>query len=51
MSGMFQKEVAERICEGPGSKAYGVISVLTQAFYDNEYLFTVPENVFNPPPK
>ena len=51
MSGMFQKEVAERICEGPGSKAYGVISVLTQAFYDTEYLFTVPENVFNPPPK
>ncbi len=51
MSGMFQKEVAERICEGPGTKAYGVISVLTQAFYDAEYLFTVPENVFNPPPK
>ena len=51
MSGMFQKEVAERICEKPGSKAYGVISVLTQAFYDAEYLFTVPENVFNPPPK
>lgn len=51
MSGMFQKEVAERICEGPGSKAYGVISVLTQAFYDAEYLFTVPEHVFNPPPK
>lgn len=51
MSGMFQKEVAERICEGPGTKAYGVISVLTQAFYEAEYLFTVPENVFNPPPK
>ncbi len=51
MSGMFQKEVAERICEKPGTKAYGVISVLTQAFYDAEYLFTVPENVFNPPPK
>jgi 16S rRNA (adenine1518-N6/adenine1519-N6)-dimethyltransferase len=48
---MFQKEVAERICEGPGSKTYGVISVLTQAFYDAEYLFTVPENVFNPAPK
>jgi 16S rRNA (adenine1518-N6/adenine1519-N6)-dimethyltransferase len=51
MTGMFQKEVAERICEKPGSKAYGVISVLTQAFYTAEYLFTVPENVFNPPPK
>ncbi|MAW66095.1 MAG: 16S rRNA (adenine(1518)-N(6)/adenine(1519)-N(6))-dimethyltransferase [Flavobacteriales bacterium] len=51
MSGMFQKEVAERICEQPGTKSYGVISVLTQAFYDCEYLFTVPENVFNPPPK
>lgn len=51
MSGMFQKEVAERICEKPGSKAYGIISVLTQAFYDAEYLFTVDENVFNPPPK
>lgn len=51
MTGMFQKEVAERICEGPGSKVYGVISVLTQAFYEAEYLFTVPENVFNPPPK
>ena len=51
MSGMFQKEVAERICEQPGTKSYGVISVLTQAFYDCEYLFTVPEHVFNPPPK
>ena len=50
-SGMFQKEVAERICEKPGSKAYGVISVLTQAFYTAEYLFTVPPNVFNPAPK
>ena len=49
--GMFQKEVAERIAEGPGTKAYGVISVLLQAFYDIEYLFTVHENVFNPPPK
>lgn len=49
--GMFQKEVAERIASGPGSKVYGVISVLTQAFYDCEYLFTVPENVFIPPPK
>ena len=51
MCGMFQKEVAERICELPGTKTYGVISVLAQAFYDCEYLFTVPEHVFNPPPK
>lgn len=51
MSGMFQKEVAERICSGPGSKEYGIISVLTQAYYNAEYLFTVNENVFNPPPK
>lgn len=51
MSGMFQKEVAERICSGPGSKEYGIISVLTQAYYHAEYLFTVNENVFNPPPK
>jgi 16S rRNA (adenine1518-N6/adenine1519-N6)-dimethyltransferase len=50
-SGMFQKEVAERICEKKGSKTYGILSVLTQAFYDAEYLFTVSENVFNPPPK
>jgi 16S rRNA (adenine1518-N6/adenine1519-N6)-dimethyltransferase len=50
-AGMFQKEVAERICEKKGSKAYGILSVLTQAFYDAEYLFTVPEHVFNPPPK
>ncbi|MFK8269399.1 16S rRNA (adenine(1518)-N(6)/adenine(1519)-N(6))-dimethyltransferase RsmA [Capnocytophaga cynodegmi] len=50
-SGMFQKEVAERICEKPGSKTYGILSVLTQAFYEAEYLFTVSENVFNPPPK
>lgn len=50
-SGMFQKEVAERICEKKGSKAYGILSVLAQAFYDAEYLFTVPEHVFNPPPK
>lgn len=49
--GMFQKEVAERICEKPGSKAYGILSVLTQAYYDTEYLFTVPPTVFNPPPK
>ena len=50
-SGMFQKEVAERICEKKGSKVYGILSVLTQAFYDAEYLFTVSEQVFNPPPK
>lgn len=50
-AGMFQKEVAERICEKKGSKAYGILSVLVQAFYDAEYLFTVPEHVFNPPPK
>jgi 16S rRNA (adenine1518-N6/adenine1519-N6)-dimethyltransferase len=49
--GMFQKEVAERIAEGPGSKKYGIISVLLQAFYDIEYLFTIPPTVFNPPPK
>jgi 16S rRNA (adenine1518-N6/adenine1519-N6)-dimethyltransferase len=50
-AGMFQKEVAERICEQPGSKAYGILSVLTQAFYEAEYLFTVSEQVFTPPPK
>lgn len=50
-SGMFQKEVAERICEKKGSKTYGILSVLAQAFYDTEYLFTVSEHVFNPPPK
>jgi len=50
-SGMFQKEVAERICEKKGSKAYGILSVLVQAFYNADYLFTVPEHVFNPPPK
>ncbi|MGS2741402.1 16S rRNA (adenine(1518)-N(6)/adenine(1519)-N(6))-dimethyltransferase RsmA [Sinomicrobium sp. M5D2P17] len=50
-SGMFQKEVAERVCEREGSKAYGILSVLVQAFYDAEYLFTVSENVFTPPPK
>lgn len=50
-SGMFQKEVAERICEKKGSKTYGILSVLTQAFYDAEYLFTVSEHVFTPPPK
>jgi len=50
-TGMFQKEVAQRICEKEGSKAYGILSVLTQAFYEAEYLFTVPPSVFNPPPK
>lgn len=50
-SGMFQKEVAERICEKKGSKTYGILSVLCQAFYDVEYLFTVSEHVFTPPPK
>jgi 16S rRNA (adenine1518-N6/adenine1519-N6)-dimethyltransferase len=50
-TGMFQKEVAQRICEKEGSKAYGILSVLTQAFYDAEYLFTVKPGVFNPPPK
>lgn len=50
-TGMFQKEVAERICHKEGSKAYGILSVLVQAFYDAEYLFTVPPQVFNPPPK
>ena len=50
-TGMFQKEVAQRICEKEGSKAYGILSVLAQAFYDAEYLFTVPPSVFDPPPK
>ena len=49
--GMFQKEVAERVAAGPGSKTYGILSVLLSAFYDIEYLFTVHEHVFNPPPK
>ncbi len=50
-AGMFQKEVAMRIAEKEGSKIYGILSVLTQAFFDVEYLFTVPPTVFNPPPK
>ena len=50
-SGMFQKEVAMRICSNEGSKVYGILSVLTQAFYEANYLFTVPPSVFNPPPK
>lgn len=49
--GMFQKEVAERICASPGSRTYGILSVLLQAFYSAEYLFTVQETVFVPPPK
>ncbi len=49
--GMLQKEVAERISAPPGKKTYGILSVLLQAWYDIEYLFTVNENVFNPPPK
>lgn len=50
-TGMIQKEVAERMAAKPGTKSYGVLSVLIQAWYDVEYLFTVDENVFNPPPK
>ncbi len=50
-SGMIQKEVAERMAAPPGGKTYGILSVLMQAWYDIEYLFTVPEHVFNPPPK
>ena len=49
--GMIQKEVAVRLAEGPGSKEYGILSVLLQAWYDIEYLFTVNETVFSPPPK
>lgn len=49
--GMFQKEVAQRIAEKPGTKQYGILSVLMQAFYDIHYCFTVDEHVFNPPPK
>jgi 16S rRNA (adenine1518-N6/adenine1519-N6)-dimethyltransferase len=50
MIGMFQKEVAERIAAKPHSKAYGILSVLTQAFYDVDYLFDVPPSAFTPPP-
>ena len=50
-TGMIQREVALRMAAGPGSKAYGILSVLVQAWYDVEYLFTVDESVFNPPPK
>lgn len=49
--GMFQKEVAQRIASGPGTKDYGILSVLCQAYFTIDYLFTVNENVFNPPPK
>ena len=49
--GMFQKEVGERVASGPGNKKYGIISVLLQAYYNIEYLFTVDEHVFDPPPK
>ncbi len=51
MVGMFQKEVAERVVAGPGSKTYGVISVLVQAYYEGEYLFGVDKSKFTPPPK
>lgn len=50
-SGMIQKEVAERLASNPGKKTYGILSVLLQTYYDIEYLFTVDEHVFNPPPK
>ena len=49
--GMFQQEVAKRICENPGKKSYGILSVLVQAFYKTEYLFNVSKHVFQPPPK
>jgi len=51
MIGMFQKEVAQRIVSGPGSKVYGILSVLVQTYYEVEYLFDVPQSSFNPPPK
>lgn len=50
-TGMLQREVARRICSGPGNKEYGILSVLIQAWYNTEYLFTVDEKVFDPPPK
>ena len=50
-TGMLQREVAQRICSGPGNKDYGILSVFIQTWYDTEYLFTVNENVFDPPPK
>lgn len=51
MVGMFQKEVAQRLCAKHGSKTFGITSVLTQAFYSTELLFTLPPDAFNPPPK
>jgi 16S rRNA (adenine1518-N6/adenine1519-N6)-dimethyltransferase len=51
MVGMFQKEVAVRICSGPGSKEYGILSVISQAYFKTSYLFDVDEDCFNPPPK
>lgn len=51
MIGMFQKEVAERICAGPGNKEYGILSVLSQAYFKTTFLFDVDEEAFNPPPK
>lgn len=51
MVGMFQKEVAERLVAGPGSKTYGILSVLCDAYYEREYLFTVEPHEFSPPPK
>ena len=50
-TGMIQREVALRLCSGPGNRDYGILSVLLQAWYDTEYLFTVEESAFNPPPK
>ena len=50
-SGMIQKEVGERLAAQPGSKAYGILGILVQLWYDVEYLFTVSEHVFSPPPK
>ena len=49
--GMFQKEVAQRICEKPGTKAYGILSVLCQTYFHTQYHFSVPPGVFSPPPK
>ncbi len=51
MTGMFQKEVAQRVAAGPGSKTYGILSVLVQAFFEVTYLFEVHEQCFTPPPK
>ena len=51
VTGMIQKEVADRLCAAPGTKAYGILTVMLQTWYDAEYLFTVEPHVFNPPPK